>query len=82
MDEAAILRRIRAKLDFGTLPRQPPLRTWGSLTGGGGDLCAVCDERISPGDAEIQADSADGQHSFYHPVCYNLLAAERRRLAE
>lgn len=82
MDEADILRRIRAKLGFGTLLRQPPLRTWGALTGAGGDICAVCDERINLGYAEIRADDADGRHRFYHPVCYEHLVAERRRLPE
>jgi hypothetical protein len=80
LDEAGILRKIREKLDAGTLSRQPPLQTWGSLTGG--DICAVCDERISPEDVEVQADDADGQQSFYHPACYNHLVAEWRRLAE
>ena len=79
MDEAGILRKIREKIDAGTLPREAALRTWGKISGG--DNCGVCDEMILLNTPEILAESADGQERAYHPICYNHLAAERLRLA-
>ena len=80
MDDAGILPKIREKIAAGTLPSQPALQTWGKVSAG--EICAICEEQIDPDGAEILADSADGQQRTYHPVCYNHLMAERRRLAE
>jgi hypothetical protein len=75
VNDDEIRRKIRAKFVSGDLPTQHPTRTWGGP--GTGQPCAVCDELIDEGSAEIEAASADGKHRFYHARCYSLLAAER-----
>jgi len=60
----------------GTLPGQPPLRTWGGQ--GSGALCALCAETIGPDQCEYEfeyanASPARGRAAVHvHVECYSV----------
>ena len=77
MDEADILRIVRAKLDAGALRLCGARRTWGRR--GTGMVCAICDGKITQETAEVESAGADDVARFYHVTCYRLLVEERTR---
>ncbi len=75
MNPDEILRRIRAKIAAGVLPKLPAREIWGGR--GTGEICAACDRKIDPSESEIEADCVDDVPRFYHVECHQLMEAER-----
>jgi hypothetical protein len=70
-------KKIRDKLDLGTLPREAPAKMYVGY--GKGEPCAGCETPILPAQVEYQFDSADGCTWRFHIGCVGLWDAERRR---
>lgn len=69
--------KIRAKVEDGRLPLEPPAQTWAE--NGTQGKCDGCDERILASQVQYEFVLADGRTFRLHLGCGALLEAERRR---
>jgi len=69
--------RIRARVEDGRLPLEPPARVWAE--NGTQGKCDGCDEPITVSQVHYEFVLADGRTFQLHLVCGGVLAAERRR---
>jgi hypothetical protein len=67
----------RRRIEQGLLPSAGPSRTWGGK--GTGQLCALCDQPIQPGDVELEVEEVvqgAGRTFQFHSACQFLWQVE------
>jgi hypothetical protein len=69
--------RIRAKVEDGRLPLEPPARVWAE--NGTQGKCDGCDEPITVSQVHYEFVLADGRTLQLHLACAREWGAERRR---
>jgi hypothetical protein len=66
---------IRAKLAAGTLPATRPSQIWAGESEG--VTCDACDQPITAGDMEYEANVVEGGVFFFHRACFDAWHQER-----
>jgi hypothetical protein len=84
-NEERLRDRIRQGLQDGSLPREPPARTWGGR--GSGAPCAICGAPINPDQPEFEFEygrvgNGNGPANLHvHVPCCSVWESERKALS-
>lgn len=83
-DRTALRDRVQEAIRAGKLPNRAPESSWGGL--GCGAACAICGERLSPDEVELELEFATGQDGrgrenyHLHVACFSAWKFERQKL--
>jgi hypothetical protein len=69
-----LLDRIRRRILAGHLPKEGCLATWYGK--GTGQICAACEQPITPNEVEVECDLPDGGMVRLHSRCYDVWTRE------
>ena len=78
VDEAELMRAIRAKVELGHLPRKPPAKVFAGP--GTGQLCEVCSRPTEPNTTEYEID-VEARSIRMHRACYEAWTRELGKTA-